>query len=663
MRNPFLATLWGLIVLSPLAAAAVPLADFSRHAQYQDVKISPDGDYLAASAMVGGRTVLALIHLADMKGANVVPRNGDDLAGFWWVAPHRVMYTVGERVGGLEAPMSTGELYAVDADGGNANILFGYRVGEDHGATHIEHAVSERASGRLIAPLRDDPRHALIETYPWDVSSIGAVPEAWKIDLGNGTKVRVATAPMRNASFMADNKGNVRFAWGKDVDQKIKVYYRTGEGADWQRIFDEGADGKRMQPLMFDRAGKSAYFGCPGDNGAGGICRWDATSRQLTTLWAGNGSDPTELMYTLDDLDAYAVRSEPGRPAVTLLDKNAPEAKLLVALMQQFPGEDVDLRSGTSDGRKAIVFVHADTDPGTFYLYDAGTKKLSLLLARRPWIKPEQMAPMEPVDLAARDGLALHGYLTRPLGQAAAKNLPLVVFVHGGPYGLRDDWGFDPDVQMLASRGYTVLQVNFRGSGGYGFGFEKSGFREWGGKMQDDVTDATRWAIAQGVADPKRVCIFGASYGGYAALEGAVKEADLYKCAIGYVGVYDLRLMATRGDIPQSLFGENYLKMVLGQNQDELDERSPIAHLDRLKAGVMLIVGGADKRVPPVQGENLHAALLKRKIAHTWLYERTEGHGYYNEAHTLELYKQLTAFLDQQIGVADVAGASGTRRP
>ncbi len=661
MRNKFMLGLWGSIVLSPLAIAQVPLADFAHHPQYEQVKISPDGDYLAASAVVRGRTVLALIHLADMKGVNVVPRDDDDLDGFWWVGPHRVMYTVGERTGGLEALVPTGELYAANADGSDANILFGYRAGGDHGSTLIKHATSEQASGRLIASLRDDPKHALIASYPWNGSKIGVFAEAYKIDLAEGTLTRVATAPMRNASFIADNKGGVRIAWGEDVDQKVKVYYRTGEGADWQRVFDEGTDGKRMQPLMFDRAGNGVYFGCPGDKGAGGICRWDAASHQLTTLWSGNGSDPTELMYTIDDLDVFAVRTEPGRPAVTLLDKQAPEAKLLVALMQQFPGEDVQLRSGTSDGRKAIVFVHADTDPGTFYLYDAGTKKLSFLLARRPWIKPEQMASMEPIDVTARDGLLLHGYLTRPTGKPDAKNLPLVVFVHGGPYGERDDWNFDPDVQMLASRGYAVLQINYRGSGGYGYGFKRAGFGEWGGKMQDDVTDATRWAIAQGIADPQRVCIFGGSYGGYAALEGAVKEPDLYKCTIGYAGIYDLRLMYTRGDIPQSIYGENYLKMVLGENQSELYDRSPIAHLDRLKAKVMLIVGGADQRVPPVQGENLHAALLAQKVDHAWLYERTEGHGYYNEAHVLELYTQLTAFLDQQIGATHAAGAGGTR--
>jgi dipeptidyl aminopeptidase/acylaminoacyl peptidase len=264
------------------------------------------------------------------------------------------------------------------------------------------------------------------------------------------------------------------------------------------------------------------------------------------------------------------------------------------------------------------------------------------------------MAKSEPITLKARDGIALHGYLTKPSGKEDAKNLPLVVFVHGGPYGIRDDWAFDPYVQMLSSRGYAVLQVNYRGSGDYGSAFLKAGYHEWGGKMQDDVTDATDWAIAQGVADPKRICIFGGSYGGYAALEGAVKEPDLYRCAIGYVGVYDLRLMTTRGDIPQSTSGENYLKMVLGEDQSVLWDRSPIAHLDRLKAKVMLIVGGADKRVPAVQGESLRSALNKAHIEHEWLYQRTEGHGFYDEANRRNLFAKVIAFLDRNIGAPAV---------
>jgi dipeptidyl aminopeptidase/acylaminoacyl peptidase len=627
-----------------VAADEVPLADFARHAQYHDVRISPDGEYLAASAGVGGKTVLALIRLKDMRGVNVVPRDTAELASFRWVGPHRLMYTEGERAGGLEQPLPTGELFVVNGDGTDDRILFGLRAGGPAAATHIARAAPERAFGTLIAPLRDDERHALIASYPFNDSHSGVFPEAYRIDLETGLKLRVASSPLRNAHFLADNAGHVRFAYGTDVDQREKVYFRAGDEADWEKVFDEASDGRPLQPLRFARDDRSVYFAC------GGICRFDVATRELTPVWQVEGVDPVDLMPTFDERDAFAVRSEPARPAVTLLDKSAPEAKLLVGLMQQFPGEAVEFRSATPDGSKVVVLVYSDTDPGQFFLYDAASRKATFLFARRPWIAPERMAPMAPIELAARDGLPLHGYLTRPPGKAEAKNLPLVVLVHGGPYGARDRWDFDPDVQALASHGYAVLQVNYRGSGGYGAAFQRAGYREWGGKMQDDVTDATRWAIAQGVADPKRIGIFGGSYGGYAALEGAVKEPELYRCAIGYVGVYDLRLMYRRGDIAQNLFGENYLKLVLGEDMEQLAARSPIAGLDRLKAKVMLIVGGADPRVPPVHGENLHAELSKRRIEHEWLYESKEGHGFYNEKNRETLYRRVLAFLDRTLG-------------
>jgi dipeptidyl aminopeptidase/acylaminoacyl peptidase len=654
------------VAISSAAHGEVPLADFAWHEQFRDVKISPQGDYLAASAVIDGKTVLSLIHLADMKGVNVRLREDRELAEFWWVAPHRVMYTIGESIGELEAPVATGELYAVNADGTGSGIIFGARMGVQ-GATHIKHGVSEFAYGELVDPLLDDPKEALIVSYPVNgarlgymrtSSDTGVFPQVLRLDLVNGATTPVTTSPLRNARFLTDNDGVVRFAFGVDVDQAMKVWYRAGDGKPWEPVFDENKDHQHVRPMAFDRKQDTVYFSCGGTHGVGGVCRWDIATRKLATLWSGTETGVEELVPTFDSKDVFAIRSMPGRAATTLIDKDAPESKLLVSLMQQFPGEDVRITSHTRDGKKAIVQVASDTDPGQFFLYDEAARKLTFVLAQRPWIKPEQMARMEPVELKARDGLPLHGYLTRPPGKDDAKKLPLIVFVHGGPYFVRDRWEFDSYVQALASRGYAVLQVNYRGSGGYGIGFVHAGFRQWGGAMQDDVTDATRWAISQGIADPSRICIFGGSYGGYAALEGAVKEPDLYRCAIGYVGVYDLRLMYSRGDIPQSMFGENYLKQVLGEDESVLWDRSPIAHLDRLKAKVMLIVGGADRRVPPVQGENLHSALDKSHVGHEWLYRRTEGHGFYDEGNIADLLTKVAAFLDANLGPnASSAGA------
>lgn len=657
-----------LAAFTAFAAEPVPLADFARHMQFRDAKISPDGKHLAATSVINGKVVLSIIDLENSKGLTLRPRDEDEVYKFWWVSDKRVVYSVATYAGTLEQPGLTGELFAVNADGKRNEVLFGYRASSSTiaGATgsHIAQKQVEYASAWMLDDLRDDDKFALITVQRWNWSHVGTAggenlhAEVRKIDVDTGKTRTVAVAPLTSAVFLADHKGAVRFVSGQDNKQQLKVYYRQADDKDWELILDEATSGQRVWPVAFNRAGDAAYFTCGGTRNRGGLCRWDIATRTFKTLWSGTDADALDFGWTFDEQDLFAVRSMPGRPAVALLDKTAEEAKILAGLMQQFPGEDVRFVNASKDGKKVVVIVEGDRDPGAFYLYDVDSSKLSFLIARAPWIKPEALAVMEPFAIKARDGVPLHGYLTRPPGQEQAKNLPMVVLVHGGPYGIQDFWEYDPTVQLLASRGYAVLQVNFRGSGGYGMAFQKSGYREWGAKMQDDVTDATRWAVEQGAADAKRICIFGGSYGGYSALQGAVREPDLYQCTIGYVGVYDLRLMKSRGDIPQSFNGEGYLEMVLGDDDKVLAQRSPINQLDRLKAKVMLIVGGQDKRVPPVQGENLRNALSKRGVDFEWLYRPTEGHGFWDEANVVDMYGKILDFLDRNIGTR--AAAVGT---
>lgn len=638
-------------------AAPVSFENLARHAEYKEVKISPDDQYLAATAVVKGQTVLALVHLGDMKGTTLRPREEDDIVDFWWVSPTRVVYTVGMRWGGYDAPLLTGELFGVNADGSGADMLYGFRKSGPSFATHINRGTSEYGSAEFIAAIPDDPDNALVAISDWGAAGNEiALPVVYRMNVHDGRKAKIADVPLRGASFLADHQGHVRFAYGEDSVGEFKIYERVPEGGEW-KLMPEAMMRARARPLRFDRDDKAAYFTCPATPGFG-VCRWDPEKRALEQVWSNPEVEPDGLLHGLAEDAVIGVGFTDGRPGVAVFDRNAPDVQSLVALMKQFPGESVRFVSGTRDGGKTIVYVYADVDPGTFYLLDNKARKLTPLLASAPWIDPQQMANKQPFEFAARDGLTLRGYLSLPPGKEVAKRLPMVVLVHGGPYGVRDDWDYDSDVQALATHGYAVLQVNFRGSGGRGYGFERAGWHEWGGKMQDDVTDATRWAIAQGVADPNRICIMGASYGGYAALEGAVKEPDLYRCAIGYVGVYDLRLMYTRGDIPQSTYGENYLKRVLGTDMDELARRSPIYGLDRLKAKVLLVVGGRDQRVPPVQGESLHAKLREHGIAHEWLYKPNESHGFYDEANIAELYGKEVQFLDANIGSGAVSNAA-----
>ena len=358
-------------------------------------------------------------------------------------------------------------------------------------------------------------------------------------------------------------------------------------------------------------------------------------------------SSTTGFVTSGDGKTLLAVSFEPDRTLTRIVEPNHPEARALAGLIKAFPNHDISFGNASKDGRLRVFLASSDVDPGSYYLFDVQKGTATFLVSSRRWLKPEQLAPMRPIKFAARDGKTLHGYLTTPRG-VEAKNLPVVVFVHGGPHGPRDSWGFDPYVQAMATRGYAVLQINFRGSGGYGSAFERAGYRQWGTSMQDDLTDGLRWAAQQGYVDAKRACIFGGSYGGYAALMSPVREQGLYRCAIGYVGVYSLPMMTEKGDIPQREAGRNYLKRVLPESEDERRRQSPAYNADKLNLPIMLVHGAKDERVPIAQMEFLMDRMKAAgKAPEAVLVKPKEGHGFVRPEHNVELFQALIAFLDK----------------
>jgi len=332
------------------------------------------------------------------------------------------------------------------------------------------------------------------------------------------------------------------------------------------------------------------------------------------------------------------------------------EAKALVMMQAAFPGSVVVPVSASLDASAIIYLVYSDTINGDFYLLDRATGKASAIASRSPQFDPATMATTEPFRFKARDGQDIEAFLTRPRG--ARGPLPTVVLVHGGPIGIFDAWGFDNEVQLLASRGYAVLQVNFRGSGNYGRAFQLAGFGEWGGKMQHDVTDATRVLVERGDADAERICIYGASYGAYSAMMGVIMEPGTYRCAIGAVGVYSLSRLLNDGWATSWVF-EDYLEEMIGTH--DLDRRSPTLRAADIRVPVLLSAGEMDNVAPPV-----HTRELARAIRDTGgkvdmvVYER-EAHGNYLLANQVDWGKRLLAFLDAHIGTG--APGTGQREP
>ncbi|ALN92594.1 dienelactone hydrolase family protein [Lysobacter gummosus] len=634
-------------IAAPAAAsAALDIDSFAKGDTFSDIKLSPTGEFLAASVPMNDETALVIFTRENMKRTGVfrVGRH-NHVDDFWWVSPTRVLISMAQKLGSRDEPIGTGEIFAINANGTGADVLVGYRVQGRGAGTRIQPKKVEDVAAFLVDDLPAEDRAVVISVQPFKAD---AYSRAERLDTFTGQRNLVALSPVRNTRFTTDNAGVVRFARGFGTDTVRKLFYRPGNNTEWTLVSSDAGENGMDLPIGFSADDKTAYFQTEHAQGPDSIVAFDIATQTRKEILRDKVADPDRIIYRTNSRIPVGVFFADGKPRTVFFEKNSPEARQYKSLEAAFPGDAVRITSQSADGKLSLVEVWNDRSPGDVYLFDNESKHAAHIISRRSWFDPAQMASVKPVALKARDGLALSGLLTTPKG-AAGKSMPLVVMPHGGPYGIQDHWQFDDDAQVLAAAGYAVLQVNYRGSGGYGEAFIQAGRREWGGKMQDDVTDATRWAIEQGIADPARICIYGASYGGYAALMGVAREPGLYKCAAGYVGVYDLPLMHTTGDIQKRGSGESYLRDWIG-TPEALDKVSPARLAGKIKVPVFLAAGGQDERAPQVHSERMEKALREAGVPVESLYYKSEGHGFYEEAHKREYYSRLLAFLSRSLG-------------
>ncbi|MEO7072068.1 MAG: S9 family peptidase [Rhodanobacter sp.] len=569
------------------------------------------------------------------------------IADYFWTSNDRLVGSAAFKQGGLDTPVATGELFAINADGTDQAQLFGYRAGDDRRNTRIKRTGRRYVAATAISENMVGDTRILIATNDFTNDRNGSVTGIEKLDVVNGQTVRIGVAPARNAALVADHDGQVRVAWTDDGFARIKLWTRPGNNDAWTLTNDSSRSGVTIFPIGFNRDNSRLYVRVSDGDRPDAIELLDPASGTRTRIYQGQFADPLELLPTADHRDYYAIVAADGKPTLHYIDGSSDEAQLSKALGSNFPGELAYFSSFTRDGKHAIVRVISDRSASDYYLFDLATHNARFLMAAQDWMDPRALRPMQPISLTARDGLPLHGFLTLPTG---TRPFPLVVLIHGGPHGIADQWGYQPEVQLLANRGYAVLQVNYRGSGGYGEKFIERGYRQWGLSMQDDVTDATRWAVKQGYADPQRLCLYGASYGGYAAMEGVVREPDLYQCAIGYAGVYDLRVQLDSSDTQRFNAGVDYLHRAVGTDRTDLLRRSPLGGVAKIKANLMLAHGAEDPRVPFKNFREFTSALDANHIAYESLVEPREGHGFFLPEHRQQLYQKMLYFLDRNIG-------------
>lgn len=624
-------------------AQSLTLADYARQPQFLEIKISPTGKYLAAtSRSEEGNVYLQVIDIKTNQVISVRHFSGRDSIGtINWANAERLILTIVRDIGALESPVATGELFAVNADGSNARMLTGYRA--DH----------EKDAATIINYLPEDENFVLIVTAT--PNRRGSFSLVKRLNIENGRTRQIARAPMRSSGMITDANGVARIAVGVDQnnDNEMVMMYRKDERSDWQTLRRYGQRDGSFQPIGFmaDNVRILGTSDTQTDTKAISIFNPETGQEEVLAhhpkvdvapIFSLRNGLINEVIGAAYDYDIY--------DEVFFADvKDQEFSANLQALRAAFPGRRISITSGTQDNSLAILSVRSANHPVEFYIYDIKNKQLSYLLNASPWLKAEQLAQTQAIFYKSRDGLDIHAILTLP-NNKEAKNLPLIMLPHGGPHGPRDYLDYDSDAKVLAQHGYAVLQPNFRGSGGFGRSFLQAGYQNWGTTMIDDMTDGVLHLVKEGIVDQNRVCAYGGSYGGYAALMSAVREPDLYKCTVGFVGVFDLNLMYTDGDIPQRKSGINYLEMAIGRDQQRLDAQSPIKHLDKLKAPVFIIHGKEDQRVPIIHADRLRAELEKRNHPFEWLVKEKEGHGFYKPENNVERWEKMLAFFDKYIG-------------
>jgi len=639
-----------LLPMGPVAAQQPTIEDFVKHPTYSGAKISPTGEYMAITVDRGDQDVLTVLRTSDLQIVNInqLP-DKKSIGSFYWVSPDRLMFNAVKKLGGYRAPSSLGEWYAVNADGSKPRplIYYGTRDATQRGKTVGMESFS------LLDTLKEDDRDVIMIAYS-PRSSEGAGTEVVRMDTISGRRVSLGRAPKENCSMVLGKDKLPRFALcssSKDeegnYDDRTELYRL--DGSDWTLLNASKSDGKYLSVIHVTDDG-TVYASQSDGKAPGAIGTLDTTTGKFTPLFQDDVAEIQDMLWSIDEQRLIGVVTAAGVPEVTLLDEQHPDAQLYASLAASFPGQMVDFSSHTRDGKQIVVSVYSDTNPGELYLYNRDTGEARFLMQGRRWLDKELMAETMPFAFTSRDGKQVHGYLTIPHG-SDGKNLPMIVNPHGGPIGPRDDWGFNSETQLLANHGYAVLKVNFRGSGGYGKAWQDAGHMQWAEGIQNDIIDATKWAIDKGYADEDRICIYGGSFGGYSALMAPIRAPELFQCAFGYVGVYDVAMLFDRGDIPRSESGQRYLRRTHGTDKAKWAQWSPARRADEVRIPVYLAAGARDERAVPEQTELMAESLTKAgNPPEGVIIQSGEMHGYYDEKNNLNLYTEMLKFFDRHIG-------------
>jgi dipeptidyl aminopeptidase/acylaminoacyl peptidase len=623
-------------VLRAEQAPLIPIEKFFADPAIANIRISPDGSHVAFVAPINGRLGIALMDLATGKVDSLVSASDENIDSFFWKGNDFIVFAA--DVGGNEAD----SYQSINIK--SRRIV---RLLESVGMNNYTRTDSGQWGG-VLTTWPTNPKKIIVMGSRTENSWS---PGIYEVDVATGKRNDIGgyTYDKDGLGFIFDNSGRVRVEW-IDTYTEVAVRVRLGNEMRFAPFRKQPRDallfGLPEATILADN--QTFLFVDYSEHDRGAVVSWDlATGRKIEEVFVPPAGEVSSLILGRDRAKLLGVRYDDERPHVVWFDKEM--AAVQAALDKLFPDTFNELRGWSDDRKKILVMAWSDRETGVNFILDRSRDqpKLMPLGSARPDLDTKSLAPMESVRFQARDGLELQGYLTKPVG--AEGRLPLIINPHGGPYGIRDYWGYVAEIQLLANRGYAVLQVNYRGSGGFGRKFLEAGRLEWGKKMQDDLTDAVKWAIDQGIADPGRVAIYGASYGGYAALAGIIFTPDIYCCAVNYVGVSDMTYLGRRdqGGNPFSI--DTFYKPWIHPDMEELKRRSPVNYVERIKVPLLNAYGKNDPRVEWRDWKQLKSELDRKHVPYEEFNQGDEGHGFSNAAARVGFYVKLEQFLNKNL--------------
>lgn len=604
----------------------IPLEDFFKNPKKSAYALSPDGQYLAYLAPYKNRKNIFVQKIGSETSQRVTSVTDRDLSGFFWGNNDRLLYV--RDFGGDE----NFHLFSVTKDGEDEKDLTPF----------------ENVRAEIIDALPEDENHLIVGTNQRNPQ----IYDPYRLNINTGNLTLLAKNPGNISSWITDHDGKLRAATATD-GVNTSILYRATEEEEFQSVLTTSFK-ETVYPLYFDFDNSETVYALSnlGRDKVAIVKMNIRTAEELELIYEHPEVDLTYLSYSRKRKVPTTITYTTWKRQHHFLDK---KVESLYARMRKDLGDyEIAITSTNEEEDKFIVRTYSDRSLGAYYFYEAATDTLQHIADVSGWLQEEQLAEMKPIQYSTRDGLTIHGYLTLPKG-VEAKNLPVVVNPHGGPWA-RDSWGFNPEIQFLANRGYAVLQMNFRGSTGYGRKFLEASYKQWGLTMQDDITDGVQWLIDQGIADSKRIAIYGGSYGGYATLSGITKTPDLYACAIDYVGVSNLFTFMQTIPPYWELYREMLYEMVGDPNNEadsiQMRANSPVFHVDKIKVPLLIAQGAKDPRVNQDESDQMVEALQQRGIDVEYLLKENEGHGFRNEENRFEFYRAMERFLEQHMAVA-----------